>query len=156
LRFLSPSLQILTDPSPSDIYKYSPHYEAIHPKPTCPKWSDSPRFQQEKISIASSPIKLKGDFDRELRPIKGFGTAPRKLTFPTPTPAESGQGVNQRSIERNSPIQEEPSFVSLSSVYNMDGEGSWLSVDSADRSYAATSDRSRTFRIGGINSLPSL
>jgi hypothetical protein len=65
--------------------------------------------------------------------------------------------VSQYSIERNSPLQEEPSFVSLSSLYNMDGEGSWLSVDSADRSYAATSERSRTFKIGGtVPLLPQL
>lgn len=132
--------------SPSDIYQYTPHYEAIYPKPISTKFSDSPRFPERvSESLSPSPIKLKGDFDRELKPVKGFGSAPRKLKFPTPTPVESGI-----THERDSPIQEEPSFVSLSSLYNMDGEGSWLSIESADRSYAATSERSCGFKIGGI------
>lgn len=131
--------------SPRDIYQYTPHYEAIYPKPISSKWSDSPRFKEEKLSISPSPIKLKGDFDKQPpKQVRGFGSAPRKLKFPTPTPAESG------THERNSPIHEEPSFVSLSSHYNMDGEGSWLSVESADRSYAATSEKSQSFRIGGF------
>lgn len=86
---------------------------------------------------------MKGDFDKKPRKVKGFGSAPRKLKFPTPTPVESGVH------ESNSPIQEEPSFASLSSLYNMDGEGSWLSIESADRSYAATSEKKLSFKIGG-------
>lgn len=97
------------------------------------------------MSISPSPIKLRGDFDREFKPVRGFGSAPRKLKFPTPTSAESGVAHQ----DRESPIHEEPSFVSQSSLYNMDGEGSWLSVESADRSYAATSERSCSFKIGG-------
>jgi hypothetical protein len=105
------------------------------------------------VSISPSPalIKLKGDFDREFKPVRGFGSAPRKLKFPTPTSAESG--VTQQD-SGESPIQEEPSFVSQSSLYNMDGEGSWLSVESADRSFAATSERSCSFKIGGSLHLP--
>jgi hypothetical protein len=128
------------------MYQYTPQYEAILPQTSCSKWSDSPRFPEERVSISPSPIKLKGDFDREFKPVRGFGSAPRKLKFPTPTSAETG--VTQQ--DRNSPIQEERSFVSQSSLYNMDGEGSWLSVESADRSYAATSERSCSFKIGGI------
>ena len=120
----------------------------MQPQTNCPKWSDVPRFKESNTIIPSTPISYKGDFDRSYRQIKGFGSAPRHLTFPTPD--KDQLSIGEQSMDRNNSILEEPSFVSMCNRYNMDGEGSWLSVHSADRSYAITTERSHGCKIGGF------
>lgn len=95
---------------------------------------------------------IKGDFDKippnSQSPVKFFGSGDRHLKFVS----ESAGPHPSHPLSADNSVFEQPSFSDYIYVREDDDEGSYLSVESADRSYRAITGNSSSCKIGGITS----
>ena len=142
--------------SPDDMFKYSPNQDFARPRVICPQWTETERFPPLVLTEAAKlgPYTIKGDFDKIppqcQSPVKFFGSADRHLRF---VKEHTHCRPHGSCLSAESSVYEEPSFTDFTYCSEESDEGTFMSLESLDRSYRAIQQNPSVCKIGGIDCL---